>query len=83
MLTTEPMNPAYTAEGIQHLAMGEKLMLSSFRTGWGIELVTILAVLIALVAVGPYLTFDTANFNNATARYLNETLSRKLRYMFI
>lgn len=43
--------------------------LTRNRIGFG--LMTVLAIFIALTAVVPYLTFDPANFNNATQRYLN------------
>ena len=43
---------------------------------WGI--MTFFAIGIALAAVGPYLTFDSSNFNNATERYVT---APKIQYI--
>lgn len=46
-----------------------KFLIKNYR--WGI--LTVVAVAIALIAVAPYMSLNSANFNNATARYVNET----------
>lgn len=48
-------------------------MFTTIRKGFGLGVMTVLAIFIAIAAVAPYLNFDPSTFNNATARYLNET----------
>ena len=43
---------------------------------WG--LMTFFAIGIAIAAIAPYATFNTDNFNNATARYATESLFRQV-----
>jgi uncharacterized membrane protein len=50
---------------------------NSFKKNFPWGLMAFLAVGVAIVAVAPYVTFNPANFNNATARYATES---SLRY---
>ncbi len=46
---------------------------NSFKKNFPWGLMAFFAVVIAITALAPYATFNSANFNNATARYATET----------
>ncbi|MFN8413880.1 MAG: DUF2306 domain-containing protein [Anaerolineales bacterium] len=49
---------------------------NSFKKNFPWGLMAFLAVGVAIVALAPYTTFNSANFNNATARYATESTLR-------
>ena len=49
---------------------------NSFKKNFPWGLMAFLAVGVAIAALAPYATFNPANFNNATARYANESTLR-------
>ena len=49
---------------------------NSFKKNFPWELMAFLAVVVTIVALAPYITFNSENFNNATTRYETESTLR-------
>ena len=49
---------------------------NSFKKNFPWALMAFLAVIVTIIALAPYITFNSENFNNATARYATESTLR-------
>ena len=49
---------------------------NSFKKNFPWALMAFLAVVVTIIALAPYITFNSENFNNATARYTTESTLR-------
>ena len=49
---------------------------NSFKKNFSWALMAFLAIVVTIIALAPYITFNSENFNNATARYTTESTLR-------